>query len=94
MKLNPDQIINTVAWWYGVTIEEIKSPRRPDSILPARYSCYTLLYERGLSYKKVGSIIGGRDHSTVLDGIKRFEEWRDQDDCVRKDYEGLLFWVG
>ena len=41
--------------------------------MPARFALYKALQLRGWSTSKIGHAIGGRDHSTILHGIKRAE---------------------
>lgn len=68
----------------GITVDQIKSPRRNKSICRARHAAMWLLTRYGgLSLPEVGRRMGGRDHSTVLHG-------RDKVEANRQDFEPLL----
>jgi chromosomal replication initiation ATPase DnaA len=44
----------------------------------------------GFSTPVIGRSLGNRDHSTVLNGIKRAEELREDDDDFREITDGLI----
>jgi chromosomal replication initiator protein len=46
---------------------------------------YLLREESGLSSTRVGSLLGGKDHSTVLYAQKRLESQLEQDPLMRQD---------
>lgn len=41
------------------------------------------------SLKKIGRMIGNRDHSTIISCLKRFRNYSDTDDDTRKIYENI-----
>lgn len=64
-------ICQTVGDAYGVTMEEIRGPRGPRQLHPARFAFYHAAQRAGYSYPVIGRFCGGRDHSTVWDGVRR-----------------------
>ena len=70
--ITADTIINVVAEHMGVTVADIKSPKRSKDIVMARqmamYLCRNLTDK---ALEAVGEVLGGRTHATVLNGIKR-----------------------
>lgn len=79
----PAQILSEVAAAAGVTISGLCGPRRGDAALwTARHVAMALVRERcpHLSLTQIGRIFGGRDHSTVVNGIARGNEWLAQED--------------
>ena len=68
------KIVKHVADRHGYCPQEILGKHRPDRLVSARLEAYWLVKEiTGMSYPHVGKIFG-RDHSTVLYGIKEFEK--------------------
>ena len=68
-----NKIISTVATYYGVTVDEIKSNKRTDAVANARHiAIYIIRRLTEKSYKEIGSIFG-RDHSTVMSSCDRVE---------------------
>jgi len=73
------KIKRTVSTYYGVSIIEIDSPRRHASIvLPRQVAMYLAKKLTGLSYPQIGRQLGGRDHSTVISGVRRIEHYLKQ----------------
>jgi hypothetical protein len=68
------EIRAAVAKSFDVSIPEIESVRRHENITRARqvgYMISRVLTERGTT--EIGKIFGGRDHSTVLHGMRKME---------------------
>ena len=66
-----DKIISTVAKYYGVTVEEIKSKKKTDAVANARHiAIYIIRKLTDKSFKEIGSIFS-RDHSTVISSCER-----------------------
>jgi len=64
--------IQVIAIRHGVRFSDVMGQSRAWSLIPARQEAMYVLREKwGLSYERVGQIIGGRDHTTVLWGHKR-----------------------
>ena len=70
-----DYIIEVVADYYNISIDEIKSKRRTKPLTTYRhiamYLCRKLLDN---SLDEVGSKFGGRDHSTVMNGCDKVND--------------------
>lgn len=65
-----DNIIDKVAFTYGVTAEQMKSERRDANINDARQTAMYLILEiTGMSQQAIGEIFG-RNHSTVNNALK------------------------
>ncbi|MFN3474065.1 MAG: helix-turn-helix domain-containing protein [Blastomonas sp.] len=64
------RIIEIVAHHTGVTVAEIKGPRRFPQFVNARHTATLLIrqYRPDLSYPQIGRLLGGRDHSTIIHG--------------------------
>ena len=61
-----DKIISTVAKYYGVTVDEIKSKNKTDAVANARHiSIYIIRKLTDKSLKEIGAIFS-RDHTTIL----------------------------
>lgn len=59
----------------GITIKDIKGSRRTRAIvLPRQIAMYHIYREReDLSFPMIGRFFGGRDHTTVLHAVRKFE---------------------
>ena len=64
-------VIAEVAHRYGITVDEIRSRSRMDYLVNARGDVAAELRDRGLSYNHIGALLGGRDHSSIMNVIER-----------------------
>lgn len=68
-------IVAEVCTKHGVSILDLASIRRSRGLPEARHEAmYRLRHETTMSLPEIGRKLGGRDHSTVLNGIRRHEE--------------------
>jgi len=60
-------VMNLVARYYNVTVEDLIGKNRHKEIMIPRQVCmYLIKNELGESYEKIGSGFGGRNHTTVM----------------------------
>lgn len=65
--LTPVEIMNTVARYYGLTVDDLSSSSRFQAIVRARQVAMYLCREQtNLSLPKIGQLFGNRDHTTVM----------------------------
>ena len=68
-----EKILKQVSKKHGVSVEDIKSKKKTDSIANARHiSIYVIRKLTDLSLKEIGKVFG-RDHSTVISSINKVE---------------------
>jgi chromosomal replication initiation ATPase DnaA len=75
------QIIKAVAEKYMVSVEELEGPSRQERLIIPRHEAIWLMRQRKLadgrfrwSYPMIGRRLGGRDHTTAINGFRRHEE--------------------
>ncbi len=66
--------LKAVAKDHGVPVADITGKCRAKYLVRARQHAMDVLHKRGWSYAEVGRRLGGRDHSTVIHGIKKHYE--------------------
>lgn len=66
-------ILAVLADFPGVTIDEVKGPRRSRRIvLPRQIAMYEVYRQRpDMSYPAIGRMFGGRDHTTCLHAVRK-----------------------
>ncbi|OGC54714.1 chromosomal replication initiator protein DnaA [candidate division WWE3 bacterium RIFCSPHIGHO2_01_FULL_48_15] len=92
----PEEIISAVARRFQVDLINLRSGKRTKENVFARQVAAHFLRTVGqLSLKKIGELLGGRDHSTILHGLKKVELelsrnpiLRNQIDAVRVEILG------
>lgn len=80
VAVTPENVLTTVSEHTGVSISDIRSSKRSKDIAVARqlvmYLCRELTDK---SLQAIGDVVGGKDHATVYNGIKRIEERMESD---------------
>lgn len=74
-KLTPKQIIEKVCDYFAIKQTDLTGPKRQKGlVLPRHLTMYLLSEELGLTVEKIGEILGGRDHTTVMHGRDKIKQ--------------------
>lgn len=72
----PQQIINDVARYYGITPDElIYGDRHRAFADPRHVAAYCLHVRLGLSYSTIGRMLGGKRHATIIYACHKVGSW-------------------
>ena len=70
-----DSIQDAVANYYGLSVEDLKSPKRNHEItVPRQIAMYLAREMMGLSLTRIGDAFGGRHYTTVMSSISKVED--------------------
>jgi chromosomal replication initiator protein len=70
----PDEVIKCICSFYNIKETLIKGPKRDSSLVKARQiAMFILKTDIKLSFVEIGNILGGRDHTTIMHGVKKIE---------------------
>lgn len=76
--------VDQAAYAFGVSPSSVLGQRRDGEVMRARQAAYWLAREAfGLSLTHIGRDIGARDHTTILNGVRRAEQLRATDPVFR-----------
>lgn len=68
------EVITMTARAFGLTYADVTGQSRVRTITAVRHMVAWILLQRGrLSRAQIGRILGGRDHTTVINAVRRFE---------------------
>ena len=85
-----DEIQKVTADHFGLKQADLLSERRTRTIArPRQIAMYLCKQNTTRSYPDIGRRFGGRDHTTVLHGVRRIEEMLTTDDQIARDVEAL-----
>jgi chromosomal replication initiator protein len=74
-RATPEKVLNTISEIFEISVKYIKSSRKTANVVLVRQSAmYILRTELELPLKTVASIVGRKDHTTVLHACKSIEE--------------------
>jgi chromosomal replication initiator protein len=89
-RITVDEIQKTVAEHFQLKQADLLSDRRNRAVArPRQIAMYLCKQHTTRSYPDIGRRFGGRDHTTVLHGVRKVGELMTQDDQVARDVEAL-----
>jgi chromosomal replication initiator protein len=89
-QISPDTIVKAVSHAFQIPLASLKGPRRHRHVTVPRQVAMFLIRElTDASLPHIGSIFGGRDHTTVINALKRVESLRDADPDLRDQIDRL-----
>ncbi len=89
-RITVDEIQKTVAEHFNMKQADLLSERRTRAVArPRQIAMWLCKQHTTRSYPDIGRRFGGRDHTTVLHGVRKIEELMPQDDQIARDVEAL-----
>ena len=89
-KITVEEIQRKVSEHYNIRLSDIIGPKRVRTYArPRQVAMYLAKQMTSRSLPEIGRRFGGRDHTTVMHGVKRIEELMIQDGQVAEDLEML-----
>lgn len=77
-KINPEKVMDAVCKVYMVEKDDILGSNRKAAVAEARQVCFWIMkQELGMSFPMIGKSFGGRDHSTIIHGVKKLQKMID-----------------
>jgi chromosomal replication initiator protein len=84
------QIASLTAKYFGLTIADLKSPKRRQPLVAGRaVAMYLARQLIGSSFERIGTYFGNRDHTTVLHSCRRVENLLARDRATRQAVSDL-----
>lgn len=85
--LSSAQILDTVADFYTVSVDELVGRDRSKEImLPRQMAMYLVREETDASLPEIGQVLGGRDHTTIMHGCEKISNLIETDDSIRRQF--------
>ncbi|MCZ0811195.1 MAG: chromosomal replication initiator protein DnaA [Pseudomonadota bacterium] len=89
-KVSVEEIQRQVADHYNIRLSDMIGPKRLRSFArPRQVAMYLCKQMTSRSLPEIGRRFGGRDHTTVMHGVRRIDELRAQDAQIAEDLEIL-----
>lgn len=79
------KLLGVINHYFNVRTIDLTGPRRQkELVLPRQIAMYLMYSECNLPQEKIGQILGGRDHTTVLHGIEKIKEALNRDREIQR----------
>lgn len=86
VQLTPAKIIECVAQYYHLPVADLVGKGRGKAVVvPRQIAMYLVREETSASLEQIGSLLGGRDHTTVMYGYDKISEAVQDDHQLRND---------
>ncbi len=84
-KVEPKKVLETVCQYFNLNQKElIGSRRQKELVLPRHITMFILSEHLNLTVEKIGQVLGGRDHTTVMHGRDKIKKMVNQDREVQR----------
>ena len=89
-EITPELIIDIVAEHFNIKSEDILSQKRSaDIVYPRQIAMYLCKNMTDSPLDTIGSLLGGRDHSTIIHGIKKVTDEYEKNETTRNMIETI-----
>ena len=90
-EITPSLIINVVAEHFGVKPEDITSKKRnTEFVQPRQVVMYLCRELTSTSQVNIGKILGKKDHTTVIHGVKKIESEIETNEELRNKIDIII----
>lgn len=84
--IQPQNVIEAIAQYFNISTKELIEKGRKKEIAYARHiAMYLMRSELSASYPSIGTLFGGRDHTTALHAFEKISKEMETDEKVRED---------
>lgn len=84
--VNMNEILNTVCSYYSIKSADIKGKKRTkELVLPRQVAMYLIKDLTNTPFMTIGDFLGGRDHTTVMHGVDRINEYLKEQSKLKQD---------
>ena len=74
-NLTPRQVVTKICEYFTIKQSDLTGPKRQkELVLPRHLTMYILSEELGMTVEKIGEVLGGRDHTTVMHGRDKIKK--------------------
>lgn len=86
-----EKVKEVISSYYNIQVKDLSSQSRKQEFVYARnVAIYIFKTKYDLSLKKIGEVLGGRDHSTIAHSFDKIQELLQNDDSVKQDIDNLI----
>ncbi len=85
LSLTPPQVLSAICSYFNVSQKELAGPKRQKGLVLSRhFAMFILSEELGMTVEKIGQVLGGRDHTTVMHGRDKIKQLLNNDHETQK----------
>lgn len=90
LEITPQLIVEVVSEHFNITVDQIMSKNRSSDIAkPRQIAMYLCKQMTSQPLDFIGQLLGGRDHSTIIHGVKKITSEYETDDVLRNTIDTI-----
>lgn len=87
---NINEILKAVCNYYSVKVLDVKGKRRTkDLVIPRQVAMFLIKELTDTPYMAIGDFLGGRDHTTIMHGVRTIEEELQKPGKIKQDVSNV-----
>lgn len=84
-KIDSRKVLTFINQYFNLKMVDLTGPKRKkELVLPRQLAMFLLYQECNLPYEKIGEMLGGRDHTTIMHGVEKIHEVSQRDREVQR----------
>ncbi len=89
-NISINRIIQVVCDYFELRVEEVMGDRRfKELVYPRQLAMYLLRHELSYSYPNIGKALGGKDHTTIMHGVRKIDRELARNNTMQYDLAKL-----
>lgn len=89
-KVNPKQVLQKTAEYYEISYNDITGVKRSrEIVVPRQVAMFIMREELDMSYPRIAKSLGGKDHTTIMHGVKKIKTQVANDSILSKDIQSI-----
>ena len=84
-KIDSKKVLSGINQYFDIKMADLVGPNRKKGLVnPRQIAMYILHHDCKLPYEKIGEMLGGRDHTTIMHGVEKIDEALKKDGELQK----------
>ena len=84
-NLDYKKVLNTINNYFNIKMADLTGPRRQKELVLPRQIAMLIMYEQcRLPFERIGQLLGGRDHTTIMHGVEKMKDVSTRDREVQR----------
>lgn len=89
-KVNPKQVLQKTADYYEISYSDIVGVKRSrEIVVPRQVAMFIMREELEMSFPRIAKSLGGKDHTTIMHGVKKIKTQISNDSILSKDIQSI-----
>ncbi len=91
----PKKVLEVCSQYYEVGLKDILGTKRDrEIVVPRQVAMYVMRQELNISFPKIAQSLGGRDHTTIMHGVKKIQKLKNDDQQIAQDISQIKQTLG